>query len=169
MLPFWVGKLSILFLLERFTRTYNLRESILIRQITSAMEMELAPIPGESMSFAAIEQRMNELNDLTRELVAKAAKQNAPKQYTSQLRDIMNEAAELREKKANIEKQRQNNASTVRRIEDAAAAMEQASCHISQWDEAIIRQLVDTVKVHSANKITVYLKGGVQIDQDMIY
>lgn len=145
------------------------QKSILIRQITSAMEMELAPIPGESMSLAAIEQRMNELNDLTRELVAKAAEQNAPKQYTSQLRDIMNEAAELREKKAYIEMQRQNNASTVRRIEDAAAAMEQASCHISQWDEAIIRQLVDTVKVLSANKITVYLKGGVQIDQDMIY
>ena len=145
------------------------QKSILIRQITSAMEMELAPIPGESMSLAVIEQRMNELNDLTRELVAKAAEQNAPKQYTSQLRDIMNEAAELREKKAYLEMQRQNNASTVRRIEDAAAAMEQASCHISQWDEAIIRQLVDTVKVLSANKITVYLKGGVQIDQDMIY
>lgn len=145
------------------------QKSILIRQITSAMEMELAPISGESMSLAAIEQRMNELNDLTRELVAKAAEQNDAKQYTSHLRDIMNEAAELREKKANIEMQRQNNASTVRRIEDAAAAMEQASCHISQWDEGIIRQLVDTVKVHSANKITVYLKGGVQIDQDMIY
>ena len=53
-------------------------------------------------------------------------------------------------------------------IEDAAAAMEQASCHICEWDETLIRQLVDTVKVHSAEKITVYLRGGVQVDQDMI-
>ena len=56
----------------------------------------------------------------------------------------------------------------VRRIEDAAAAMEQASAEISEWDEALIRQLVDTVKVVSAEKITVYLRGGIQIEQNMI-
>ena len=52
--------------------------------------------------------------------------------------------------------------------EDAAAAMAQASTHISEWDEALIRQLVDTVKVNSAEKITVFLRGGVQVEQDMI-
>lgn len=88
--------------------------------------------------------------------------------YTTQLREIMNEAAELKENRAYIEEQRQNNAQAVQRIEDAAAAMEQASCHICEWDETLIRQLVDTVKVHSAEKITVYLRGGVQVDQDMI-
>ena len=67
-----------------------------------------------------------------------------------------------------IEEQRKNNAQAVRRIEDAAAAMDQASAEISEWDEALIRQLVDTVKVISAEKITVYLQGGIQIEQDMI-
>ncbi|MEI3349282.1 MAG: hypothetical protein V8R55_13175 [Dysosmobacter sp.] len=43
------------------------QKSTLIRQITSAMEMELAPVPGESMSLADIEQRLDELNDQTRE------------------------------------------------------------------------------------------------------
>jgi hypothetical protein len=38
----------------------------------------------------------------------------------------------------------------------------------SRWDEALIRQLVDTVKVNSAEKITVFLRGGVQVEQDMI-
>lgn len=71
-------------------------------------------------------------------------------------------------KRALIEEQRQSNAQAVRRIEDAAAAMAQASTHISEWDEALIRQLVDTVKVNSAEKITVFLRGGVQVEQDMI-
>ena len=53
-------------------------------------------------------------------------------------------------------------------MEDTEAVMEQATWHICEWDEALIRQLVDTVKVHSAEKITVYLRGGVQVDQDMI-
>lgn len=144
------------------------QKSSLIRQITAAMEVELAPVPGESMSLADIEQRLNELNDRTRELVAEAARTKDAEAYTTQLREIMNEAAELKEKRAYIEEQRQNNAQAVQRIEDAAAAMEQASCHICEWDETLIRQLVDTVKVHSAEKITVYLRGGVQVDQDMI-
>lgn len=144
------------------------QKSALIRQITSAMEVELAPVPGESISLAAIEQRLDELNNLTRELVAEAARIKDAEAYTTQLREIMNEAAELKEKRAYIEEQRQNNTQAVQRIEDAAAAMEQASCHICEWDEALIRQLVDTVKVYSAEKITVYLRGGVQVDQDMI-
>ena len=144
------------------------QKSDLIRQITSAMEVEVAPVPGENMSLAEIEQRLNELNDRTRELVAEAARTKDPDTYATKLREIMNEVAELKEKRAHIAEQRQNNAQAVRRIEDAVAAMEQASCHICKWDEALIRQLVDTVKVHSAKKITVYLRGGVQVDQDMI-
>ena len=46
--------------------------------------------------------------------------------------------------------------------------MENASPGLTQWDESIIRQLVDTVKVNSAEKITVFLRGGVQVEQDMI-
>ena len=63
---------------------------------------------------------------------------------------------------------RETNAQAVRRIEDAAAAMAQASPHISEWDEALIRQLVDTVKVNSAEKIKVFLRGGIQVEQDRL-
>ena len=80
----------------------------------------------------------------------------------------MNEAAELKEKRTYLEKQRQDNAQMVQRIEDAAVTMDQTSANISEWDEALIRQLVDTIKVHSAKKITVYLRGGVQIEQNMV-
>ena len=62
------------------------QKSTLIRQITSAMEVELAPVPGESMSLAAIEQRLDELNSLTRELVAEAARIKDAEAYTTQLR-----------------------------------------------------------------------------------
>ena len=120
------------------------------------------------MSLADIERRLDELNDQTRELVAEAARAEEASACTAQLRAIMNEAAALKEKRAFIEEQRQSNAQALRRIEDAAAAMAQASTHISEWDEALIRQLVDTVKVNSAEKITVFLRGGVQVEQDMI-
>lgn len=64
----------------------------------------------------------------------------------------MNEAAALKEKRISIEEQRKNNSEAVQRIEDAAAIMEQMSADITEWDESLIRQLVDTVKVISAEK-----------------
>ena len=74
------------------------RKSTLIRKITGAMEQVLAPIPGESMSLSDIESRLDELNDLTRTLVAKAAHAENPSIYTVQLKEIMDEAAVLKEK-----------------------------------------------------------------------
>ena len=144
------------------------RKSALIRQITSAMELELAPIPGESMSLADIERRLEELNRQTRSLVAKAAHEEDASDHTAPLRAIMDEAAALKERRAVIEEQRKSNSQAVRRIEDAADALEQASAHITQWDEPLIRQLVDAVKVVSAEKTIVYLRGGIEIEQDMI-
>ena len=85
------------------------------------MEMELAPVPGESMSLADIERRLGELNNQTRELVAESARAEDATACTAQLRAVMNEAAVLKEKRALIEEQRQSNAQAVRRIEDAAA------------------------------------------------
>lgn len=46
--------------------------------------------------------------------------------------------------------------------------MEGASTEIQEWDETLIRQLVDTVKVVSEEHITVILRGGIQVEQDMI-
>lgn len=117
---------------------------------------------------ADIEQRLRELNDQTRNLVAEVARTENIAAYTDQLKAIMNEAATLKEQRAHIAEYHKTNAQAAQRIEDATTAMEQASCHICQWDEILIRQLVDTVRVHSADKITVYLRGGVQIDQNMI-
>ena len=144
------------------------KKDTLIRQITSAMELEIAPVPGERMSLADIEHRLGELNDQTRKLVAEAARSEDSTAYTSQLRAIMNEAAELKEKRAFIQERRQNDALAAQRIEAATVSLGQATACISQWDETIIRQLVDTVKVHSAEKITVFLRGGIQVEQDMI-
>ena len=144
------------------------RKSTLIRKITGAMEQVLAPIPGESMSLSDIESRLDELNDLTRTLVAKAAHAENPSIYTVQLKEIMDEAAVLKEKRQAIEEQRKSNTQAIRRIEEAATVMEGASAEIQEWDETLIRQLVDTVKVVSAEHITVILRGGIQVEQDMI-
>ena len=140
----------------------------LIRQLQSAMELELAPMPGDHMSLADIEQRLQELGEQVREIVAKAAATKEVQVHAPLLKEIADEMDALKKKRALIESQRQTHEHAFRRIEIATDAMEQTSTNISEWDEALIRQLVDTVKVHSAEKITVFLRGGVQIEQSMV-
>lgn len=143
------------------------QKSALIRQITSAMELEPAPIPGKSMSLADIERRLEELSSQTRSLVTKAAQAEDASEYTASLKAIMDEASALKERRAAIEEQRKSNRQAIRRIEDATETLEQISTDITEWDEPLIRQLVDTVKVVSAEKIIVYLRGGIEIEQEL--
>lgn len=137
----------------------------LIQEITGAMKLEFPPLPGANMSIVEIESRLDELNQQTRTLVAQAAQAENAAAYTEQLKIIMDEAAELKEKRAEIEKLQQQNSQANLRIETAAAVMEQVSAEITQWDETVIRGLVDTVKVISKDQIEVHLRGGGVVKQ----
>ena len=137
----------------------------LIQKITGAMESELAPTPGESMSLADIEHRLEELNDQTRELVAEAACAEDASTFTAQLKAVMDEVAVLKAKRTLIQEQRQGNVQAMQRVQDAVTALETAPAKITEWNESLIRQLVDTVKVVSSEKIIVSLRGGSQIEQ----
>ena len=48
---------------------------------------------------------------------------------------------------------------------DAAELLDRDAFSITEWDESMIRQMVDTVKVMSKNKIIATLKGGAEINQ----
>ena len=140
------------------------RKSDLIREIRGAMELELAPIPGENMSLADIERRLEELSQQTKILVAQATKVGADA-VAPQLKEILSESTALKETKSRLEEQRKNNTAAALRIENAESAMEQGAAEIFEWNEAVIRQLVDTVKVISADEISVRLRGGAEICQ----
>lgn len=139
----------------------------LIQEITGAMKLELPPLPGVNMSIVEIESRLDELNQQTRALVAQAAQAENAAAYTEQLKIIMDEAAALKEKRAEIEELLQENSQANLRIETAAAVMEKVTAEITQWDESVIRGLVDTVKVVSKDQIEVYLRGGSIVKQEI--
>ena len=139
----------------------------LIRQISGAMEMELAPIPGETMTLAEIDHQLDALNKRFQMLLSKAA-EDGSEPYTEQFKAIVEETTALKDRKRAIETLRKENAEANHHIAMAVATMQNASAELTQWDEPTIRQLVDTVKVISADEIIVYLRGGVEIRQEII-
>ena len=140
----------------------------LIRDITESIALEQARIPGESISLGDIQRRLAELDEQTKKLVAKAAEEGDMAGYAPKLKAILDEVSALKEKQAYIEKQRQSNAQVMWRIRSTAEALEQAPEKMTEWNESIIRQLVDAVKVISKDKIEIHLRSGAVVEQNMI-
>ena len=139
----------------------------LIRQITAAMETELIPFPGCTMSLGDIERRLRVLEQQFQTLLEKAA--DDPAAYGGQFKEILDEQTFLKEKRSGILADNSEQAKANQRIMDAAQTLENASLHITEWDESAVRQLVETVKVLSKDEIAVTLKGGIEIRQKIVY
>ena len=139
----------------------------LIRQITAAMETELIPFPGGTMSLGDIERRLRVLEQQFQTLLEKAT--DDPAAYGGQFKEILDEQTFLKEKRSGILANNNEQAKANQRIMDAAQTLENASPHITEWDESAVRQLVETVKVLSKDEIAVTLKGGIEIRQKIMY
>ena len=143
------------------------QKETIISRITGAMEQTLAPIPGETMSLSEIEQRLAEIDEEVRRVVAQTAEQGLSI-CADHMKALTDECAELKKQRSRIQEQRTNNSALMKRVDDVASTLRQTSPTITEWDESLIRQLVDTVKVVSAEKIIVYLQGGTQVEQNMV-
>ena len=141
-------------------------KKILINQIAGAMEIELLPALDCTMSIADINKRLLELEQEFQVLLAKAAGDFSSESYTEDFRALAEEMATLKEKRKAIEARR-SDSEVAHRIQRAVEIMENTSSAITEWDEATIRQLIDWVKIFSADEILVCLHGGVEIKQRM--
>ena len=135
----------------------------LIQQITDAMEVELQPAYGSGLSIGGIERRLAELETQFQRLLEQAS--DDPAAYSEQFKAILDEQTSLKERRAAICAEDKAQAETARRIKRAAEAMQSASPYLTEWDEIIIHQLVEQVKIISKGEIEVMLKNGTEIRQ----
>ena len=139
----------------------------LAHEITSTMELELAPIPGQTISLADIQRGINDLEGHFNSLLEQAAEQIGSQDYMAQFQKITNDIAALKAQRSRIEEQRKSSATAVRQLDRAVSLLKTASPDLIEWNESFIRQLVDTVKVLSENTIVVYPRGGIEIQRSI--
>ena len=135
------------------------------RQISGSMELALTPTLGQTISLADIQRRLDELESRFNALLEQAAEQMDGLGYMTEFQAITNEIAALKAQRTQLEARHKNNAAMTQRLNTAAALLTEAPPELTEWDETIIRQLMDTVKVISAEEIVVYLQGGLEITQ----
>ena len=136
----------------------------LSRQLTAAMERELAPVLGESMSLADIDRALEELSGQFNSLLAEASA-TLGEDYTEQFRELSESTARLKEQKAQLEGVYQEQSQIQKRLRAVSAAMEHMTAELTEWDEEVIHQLLEKVTVLSREKIRVTFRDGREIEQ----
>ena len=154
-------------ILNAVNRTMSGKKELL-GTLQSAMEYELAPVPGAAMSIAEIDRRMEKLTEETNRILEISASEGSYDAYTDRLKEIVDELASLKEQKHEIETRRKFNRQTEVRLNNASTATGGMSPAVTEWEESMIRQLIDTVKVMSADRIKIYFRGGLEVEQEMI-
>ena len=137
---------------------------VLADQLVDAMEQELAPVPGESMSLGDIDRAVTELGKQFDTLLAEAANGDAD-EYAERFRTISTTMEELKRRKAAILGIRQEQEQISRRIHAAASAMTAATVGITEWDDGVVYQMLEKVTVLTGNRIKVTFRNGVEIEQ----
>ena len=141
------------------------QQEMLMGQIEDAMRTELIPFPS-SMSISDIDQRLDELDKEFQGLFADS-KDGGFMKHAEEFKRISADMAALKTQRADLLEQQNSDSAASQRIASAMEILSAGSADI-QWNESTIRQLVDTVKVLSANRIRIYLQGGIEIEQELV-
>lgn len=131
-------------------------------QITEAAVEETGILPDSTMTLGEINRRLEELEAEFNILLQQpdSAAKNA-----ARFGSIANEMALLKGQREKIAARLRKDQAVQSHVHTMETALDGMSHLMQQWDEEMVRQLVHTVKVISADHIKVFLYGGMEIDQ----
>ena len=140
----------------------------IIYNLKSAMEKELAPVAGQQLSLSEIDRQLEQLNAEFSKVLAEASKSGDQAAYSDRFREIMQKQTALKAKRDEIQRMLAESGKAAAHIEQCRQAAETTPSAIAEWDEAIIRQVVESVTVETGNEIIVALKSGESICQKLL-
>ena len=136
-----------------------------VQNFIDAMEQELAPIPGESMSLGDIDRAIADLGRQFTALLSEAAVADNADGYTARFQSISTAMAEFKRRKAIIQQLRQEQDQANHRMQRVTMALKSTSNKLTDWDDGTIYQLLEKVTVLSRERIRVTLRDGLEIEQ----
>lgn len=132
------------------------------------MEKELAPVAGQQLSLSEIDSQLEQLNTEFSKVLAEASESGDQAVYSDKFREIMQKQTALKAQRDEIQGMLAESGKAAAHIEQCRQAAEAAPTVISEWDEALIRQVVESVTVEIGGGIVVALKSGASIHQELM-
>lgn len=140
----------------------------IVYNLKAAMEKELAPAAGQQLSLSEIDNRLEQLNTEFSKVLAEASESGNQAAYSDRFRDIMQHQTELKAQRNEIQRMLAESGKAAAHIEQCRQAAEVMPVAITEWDEALIRQVVESVTVETGGGIVVALKSGASIHQELM-
>ena len=140
----------------------------IIYNLKSAMEKELAPVAGQQLSLSEIDSQLEQLNTEFSKALAEASESGDQAAYSDRFREIMQKQTALKVQRDEIQGMLAESGKAAAHIEQCRQAAETTPSAISEWDEALIRQVVESVTVETDGGIVVALKSGASIHQELM-
>lgn len=140
----------------------------IIYNLKSAMEKELAPAAGQQLSLSEIDNQLEQLNIEFSKVLAEASESGDQAAYSDRFRDIMQKQTALKAQRDEIQRMLTESGKVADHIEQSRQAAETTPVAITDWDEALIRQVVESVTVETDGGIVVALKSGASIHQELM-
>lgn len=140
----------------------------IIYNLKSAMEKELAPVAGQQLSLSEIDRQLEQLNAEFSKVLAEASESGDQAAYSDRFRDIMQKQTALKSQRDEIQGMLAESGKAATHINQCREATEVIPAVITEWDEALIWQIVESVTVETGNEIIVALKSGASIHQELM-
>ncbi len=141
------------------------RKDKLSNGVVSEMIQELAPVPGEVLSLADIERAIGDLAHRFDQLMDETDGEESIQRNLDQFREISEQLAALKERRAHVLGVQAENEVMAKRLQRATAVMEMAPAEVTEWNESIVHQLVEEIKVLSKDELRVTFRNGITITQ----
>ena len=140
----------------------------IVYNLKAAMEKELAPVKGQQLSLSEIDSQLEQLNTEFSKVLAEASESGDQAAYSNRFREIMQKQTALKAQRNEIQRMLAENGKAAAHIEQCRQAAETTPSAITEWDEALIRQVVESVTVETGNEIIVALKSRASIHQELL-
>ena len=153
-------------ILAAINSTVKGKDSI-IYNLKSAMEKELAPVAGQQLSLSEIDSQLEQLNTEFSKALAEASESGDQAVHSDRFREIMQKQTALKAQRNKIQGMLVESGKAATHIEQCRQAAESIPATITEWDEALIRQVVESVTVEMDSKLAVQTKSGTEIFIDI--
>ena len=140
----------------------------IVYNLKAAMEKELAPVAGQQLSLSEIDNQLERLNTEFSKVLAEASESGDQAAYSDRFREIMQKQTALKAQRDEIQRMLAESGKAAAHIEQCRQAAETTPATITEWDEALIRQVVESVTVETCNEVIVALKSGASIHQELM-
>lgn len=140
----------------------------IVYNLKAAMEKELAPVAGQQLSLSEIDSQLEQLNTEFSKVLAEASESGDQAAYSDRFREIMQKQTALKAQRGEIQRMLAESGKAAAHIEQCRQAAETTPSAITEWDDALIRQVVESVTAETGNEIIVALKSGASIHQELL-